>query len=700
MNVHVKKASPKTNRKSRKRSTDPGKSEASIASEAKKLATLKVDLRLFMAAAADAVNLADLGRLFPKKRLRSAGYPSLKAFVTACPSLVTIEQRGDQIFYLRRPSRQTEEAMDQTANVPQPDSQEAYPSKTNSVRKTLSSQSGAEAPKVGKSGMLGQRKQRQSNLMAFVQQFAESPHATTLIFDSSLSIGQRKLIHQCANKWKLFSKSQGTGHARVLTISKSEIISGGTRTTLSDNVDHSDAHINAPFEEWLRSGAESVLTLNNTTKDDLIYIYLYQFIPMLYLYQLGAPSGLCPAKKVAALASCTEVYAAEYQKDMTLEEASHHERSRRVQELQETLDEMFEAAGRQVKLYAFGSTVTTLYTPSTDMDLSLTMEPMPQTRFETLRILKQVGIGFRKYRHICVIRHAHVPIVQKNLAPAGFPYNFDLSCQTDGVINSWWLRKYILQYPVARPLVMLVKSWSKAWAVNDPRRGRLNSYAVTLMVLYFLCERGAIEHLPPLQPSPAELATLPPVPEFVDVQVNDAVWGAVRELLPQFFEFYADWNDDLVLSMASSPAAGAVTKAAKGWEHYVFCLEDPFLLDLNVARNISLRTWTAMRQLFAEACVHAKGDSHKLFQPLPEEDNVWPRNSNDRQRRAQGARRGGLVAEEEEEAGAEQEEEAGAEQEEPAKADRQEPTVDRYRPGENIGQGGGSIHALQSSMQR
>jgi len=49
---------------------------------------------------------------------------------------------------------------------------------------------------------------------------------------------------------------------------------------------------------------------------------------------------------------------------------------------------------------------------------------------------------------------------------------------SDGVINSYWLRRYVLDYPIVRPLAMLLKEWASVWELNSGMKGRLNSYAL------------------------------------------------------------------------------------------------------------------------------------------------------------------------------------------------------------------------------
>ena len=76
---------------------------------APQVATLEAELCSFIRDVRGAVNLADLGTRFPKARLKSAGYPSHKAFVAAFPELVTVEQRNDGEIWLRQRSAVDEE---------------------------------------------------------------------------------------------------------------------------------------------------------------------------------------------------------------------------------------------------------------------------------------------------------------------------------------------------------------------------------------------------------------------------------------------------------------------------------------------------------------------------------------------------------------------------------------------------------------
>ena len=92
---------------------------------------------------------------------------------------------------------------------------------------------------------------------------------------------------QSCLKWKLFSKSRGTGDTRTIMISKTEIPLEDQQAPTSDMFDASKDHINAPLKAWLDGGAAAPLELANITKEELRY-----------MYQLSTTFGFHPTKKV------------------------------------------------------------------------------------------------------------------------------------------------------------------------------------------------------------------------------------------------------------------------------------------------------------------------------------------------------------------------------------------------------------------
>eukprot|EP00667_Euglena_gracilis_P002590 EG_transcript_2593 len=283
-----------------------------------------------------------------------------------------------------------------------------------------------------------------------------------------------------------------------------------------------------------------------------------------------------------------------------------------------------------VELKMFGSTVTMLCTKATDLDVAAIIRPPPRFQGEAIAFLKRIQRAVADLQSVALIE-ARIPILKKADAPNGFPYNFDISCQGDGVVNSHWLRRYVAEYPVFRPLALLVKEWSKAWGVNNGPRGRLNSYTLNLMLIYFLCHEKVIDYIPP---TAADVSTLEAYPPFLHFTPQGVKWSLVHELLRRFFAFFALWPAGRVVCLSASPLAGPLDAKAKLWHTYAFAVEDPFILDFNVALNIRPGTWAKIQVLFTDASRCCAGNIEQLFTPQPfDDEGAEPPVSTSRRRR-------------------------------------------------------------------
>jgi len=305
----------------------------------------------------------------------------------------------------------------------------------------------------------------------------------------------------------------------------------------------------------------------------------------------------------------------------------------RQQEFCRLQDVVKHTMGDDTRLMVFGSSVTGLYTAATDLDLAAIVRPPPVDRTGAVRVLKQLLPALQRFRSIKLI-DARTPILKKVRAPKGFPYDFDISCQHDGVINSYWLRRYVLDYPIVRPLAMLLKEWASVWELNSGMKGRLNSYALNLMLLHFLCKQKIIRYLPP---EPVDLASLESFPDFIAFSEDNIPWTDIHDHLCAFFDFYSSWNEDHVVSLSSNPRKRTVLKTEKGWENLPLCVEDPFIVDFNTMLNVTPAVWKTISKCFHLGKKYARRNPEKLFR-RPAGDNPWkeleqhwrPRNQSER----------------------------------------------------------------------
>lgn len=236
---------------------------------------------------------------------------------------------------------------------------------------------------------------------------------------------------------------------------------------------------------------------------------------------------------------------------------------------------------------------------------------------------------------------------ERKAGPLDFPKD-GVGVQSDinffnplGLHNTQMLRCYSLCDPRVRPMVLFVKSWAKRRKVNSSYSGTLSSYGYVLMVLHYLMNIANPPVIPNLQmpwrpynqctPQGADRAEVDGwVVDFWrrEEEIKTAAQHgnltgnqcSVGELLAGFFNYYSSqggypsfhWMGE-VLSLRVQ--GGLQTKEEKGWvkavteqgdgkqvqHRYLFCIEDPFELQHNVARTVTHNGIVAIRDEFRRA---------------------------------------------------------------------------------------------------
>lgn len=236
---------------------------------------------------------------------------------------------------------------------------------------------------------------------------------------------------------------------------------------------------------------------------------------------------------------------------------------------------------------------------------------------------------------------------ERKAGPLDFPKD-GIGVQSDinffnplGLHNTQLLRCYSICDPRVRPMILLIKAFAKRRKINSSYSGTLSSYGYVLMVLHYLVNVARPPVLPNLQ------APWRPNTSFTQqgadcTEVDGCVvdfWRREDEiasaqqrglltrnheslgsLLVGFFHYFSSqgggasfhWMQE-VLSLRSN--GGLMTKDAKGWvkavteegdgkkvqHRYLFCIEDPFELDHNVARTVTHHGIVAIRDEFRRA---------------------------------------------------------------------------------------------------
>merc|ERR1719401_2518248 len=205
--------------------------------------------------------------------------------------------------------------------------------------------------------------------------------------------------------------------------------------------------------------------------------------------------------------------------------------------------------------------------------------PVPSSYEEVRDRLLPMFQRHPKFELVEEIWTARIPIVRFRFAGK---VDVDLSCNnTEPLPNTQLLQAYaLLGGAPLRHFVVLIKLWTKAEQICGAKYGHLSSYALTLMVIYFL---------------QAELQ-LPCLPCWAFVGDNPAPQDSsswvcplpISVLIVRFFRFYTaqyQWGNEVVSIRTGQrfPLEDPIYNQLKGRSNpSMIHIEDPFLLGRNL----------------------------------------------------------------------------------------------------------------------
>lgn len=206
---------------------------------------------------------------------------------------------------------------------------------------------------------------------------------------------------------------------------------------------------------------------------------------------------------------------------------------------------------------------------------------------------------------VLALPKARIPILKISRGPTD-DVPFDIACDIGfnnqlALENTRLLLSYaMLDPPRLRSLVLFLKVWTKRRKLNSPYMGTLSSYGYTLMVLFFLIHVKRPPVLPNLQRLSAGRPLTPDevlleghnIYFYDDIDMLRRVWKTdntdnVGELLLDFFRYFARDFNYAREAISLQTNSGIITKEARGWGTEHLCIEDPFQLGYNVARNVT-----------------------------------------------------------------------------------------------------------------
>ncbi|KAK1415541.1 hypothetical protein QVD17_31324 [Tagetes erecta] len=288
----------------------------------------------------------------------------------------------------------------------------------------------------------------------------------------------------------------------------------------------------------------------------------------------------------------------------------------------------------------FGSFVSNLFTRWGDLDISIELpngsyistagKKYKQTLLlDVLKALKGLG-GFHGIKYIS---HARVPILKCDSNRGNISCDISIN-NLNGLMKSkllFWVNAIDERF---RAMVLIVKEWAKAHGINDSKTGTLNSYSLSLLIIFHFqtCEPAILPPLSEIYPGnmAADLTGVRAIAEkniedICGVNINRIKSDRTRminssslaDLFISFLEKFCDISlraltqgisthngqwDDIDTNMRWQPKT------------YALFIEDPFEQPLNCARAVGQRNLHKIAQAFQSS--HQKLTSANQIHPL------------------------------------------------------------------------------------
>lgn len=266
------------------------------------------------------------------------------------------------------------------------------------------------------------------------------------------------------------------------------------------------------------------------------------------------------------------------------DEALVQESLRELEIVRESLPE-----SETYKLSAFGSVVSGFGMRGCDLDVVLCREPPlgeAEDGIETLLNLERALKG-SAFTVKDVVKKARVPLLKLDYKGQ----ELDLSVNNPRPLqNTLLLKDYAQLHSNVTDLVLLVKLWAQANRLKGAPARHLSSYALTLMVIYYL---QVVCGVPSLQES--GLAG-----EAVELECGRC-WKSATEMLHDFFAFYAcdfQWGTEVVsvrCGRRQDVDSDQFRELGGRWDKRLH-IEDP----LECSRNLRDVLWRQHEELLRE----------------------------------------------------------------------------------------------------
>ncbi|GLJ41689.1 hypothetical protein SUGI_0862850 [Cryptomeria japonica] len=293
-------------------------------------------------------------------------------------------------------------------------------------------------------------------------------------------------------------------------------------------------------------------------------------------------------------------------------------RSRMITKIKMVLTDLEPLKGASIK--PFGSFVSDLYTRCGDLDISIELAANGQQSLEVgknkkrklLNNIKQVLIlrGVARPRSVQLIPSARVPLLIFEDSESQISCDISIN-NGSGLFKSkflYWICQIDTRF---RELVYLIKHWAKAHNINDPKSGTLNSFSLSLLVIFHL-QKQSPPILPPIKDiydgdiasdlaggkgtneMEVENRCLRNVEKFKLQAFSNQNKSSVSDLFISFFALYASaadkWLNGLTVCTFTGKWGNTSSREYRIAKKYAIVIEDPFDHTENCARSVTEST--------------------------------------------------------------------------------------------------------------
>ncbi|XP_060818522.1 uncharacterized protein LOC132908503 isoform X3 [Bombus pascuorum] len=304
------------------------------------------------------------------------------------------------------------------------------------------------------------------------------------------------------------------------------------------------------------------------------------------------------------------------------------------QEMKQSLENSVKLYFPTVKGFVFGSRVTGLGFPNSDIEIYLDCEntygqdtshdnqdnTLAQTHFMLIKQVLQEQKGEWEIKK--VVEKAKVPIIQLIYKQNGL--HCDVST-TNGlsVEKSKLIRSFNDAYLPCRKLILVIKKWLSY--INLPERHGLTNYALALLVIFYLQRKSYLESVAELIQEKNESQLICGWETGVaQPKNNNKSEQSISKLLMGFFQFYTnfDYQHYIICPLMGQPIAkqafvesNMLPKEMKPYTKHLrtskepeyfridspLCVQDPFELSYNLTRGVTSITLRYFKQYCQES---------------------------------------------------------------------------------------------------